>query len=382
MMHSVNKDSEPVFSNESLQSMKELNYTYGILVDDLTAENSVAIAELLKADAISSEPDERDTRGILATLQEDSGGGVLLLQPKEDLSAEELQSVAEAYEEAIPEFEHVELDQDLEMSGFPFFWKNWGTEEENVQLSEVTTEEAEPVVTVPITVAVIDSGVDITHEIFNGHTFTTGWNAISHDTVMYDDVGHGTHIAGIIASEVPGSIIAPYKIVDANGGKLSNVVEAFSKAIEDDVDVINTSFGVMDYSYVLEHLVDNAYKKGIVVVSAAGNNATDTPFYPASYEHSIAVASVYSNGFKMPKSNYGEWVDVAAKGYHIRSSVPGNSYGYKSGTSQATAIMSARVARILIENGADISFEDLLETLKTSGKTIESGDLAGVPYVQ
>jgi subtilisin family serine protease/cell division protein FtsL len=376
-----------VFSDSSLQSMKELNFEYDMLIDDLSTEESNAVAELFHANAIISHEESRDTRGVLATLEEEAGGGVLLLQPKNELSMDELEAVADAYKSAIPEFEYVEVDQDLDLSGWPFFWKFWDKEE--VELTEENHQEAESepandeeVYIAPVTVAVIDSGVDSTHEIFKGHTFTDGWNTLTHDTVMYDDVGHGTHIAGIIADEIPGVVIAPYKIVGEKGGKLSNVVEAFNKAIDDDVDVINTSFGVIDYSYVLEHLVNTAYYKGIVIVSAAGNNATDEHFYPASYDNTIAVAGVYTNGFKMPKSNYGDWVDIAARGYHVRSAIPGNSYGYKSGTSQATAFVSAAVADILINQDLELSFSDILKSLQESGKEIESGDLAGVKYIK
>lgn len=353
-----------------------------MIVDDLTTDDSTAVAELFRANTIISPEEERETRGVLATLDEDNGGGVLLLQPKEDLSFEELESIADAYSSAVPEFEHVEVDQDISLNGIPFFSRFWSDHTtEEVELADEEEPADEKLYVAPVTVAVIDSGVDTSHEIFKGHQFTTGWNAVDHDTVMYDDVSHGTHIAGIIASEVPGVVIAPYKIVGEDGGKLSNVVEALNRAIDDDVDVINTSFGVMDYSYVLEYLTNSAHDKGIVVVSAAGNNATDEAFYPASYDKTIAVAGVYTNGFKMPNSNYGDWIDIAAKGYHIRSSIPGNSYGYKSGTSQATAFISAAVADILINQGLELSFSEVLNALQESGEPVSSSELSGLKYI-
>ena len=86
----------------------------------------------------------------------------------------------------------------------------------------------------------------------------------------------------------------------------------------------------------------------------------------------------------MEKSNYGDWVDVATLGYRIYSSLPGDSYGYKSGTSQATAFISARVAEILASNGLgnDMSFEAVLNKLIEEGSIIEDGKLSGVVAIQ
>ena len=148
----------------------------------------------------------------------------------------------------------------------------------------------------------------------------------------------------------------------------------------DDVDVINTSFGLFSPSASLEKLVEEAYDERIIIVSAAGNDDSSSGFYPATYDHTIAVASLYPNGKKMDKSNYGDWVDIAALGYRVRSSIPDDSYGYKSGTSQSTAFISAEVARILASYGLgkSLDFEDVLEKLTRGLEEIEIGELAGV----
>ena len=77
-------------------------------------------------------------------------------------------------------------------------------------------------------------------------------------------------------------------------------------------------------------------------------------------------------------------MDVAAYGYHVRSSLPDNEYGYKSGTSQATAKISAKVAELLMEasSDGDLSLEQVLSGLQSQGKSISAGKLAGVTRIQ
>lgn len=369
------------FSSDSLQAFRSLNFQYEIMVDDLSRpEDSDLIVDLFKANVLIDDKVTNENRGLVATLDNRVGNGFLLLEPTTEMSEVELNSIAEIYEEAIPEFENVEVDQDVELFGDPIFWQNWGPAE--VQLSSDELEPDEE--TGSFVVAVVDSGIDPNHEIFEAHKMLTGWNTIDGNTEMYDDVGHGTHIAGIIASEMAGVAIEPYKIVGANGGKLSNVIEALERAIEDDVDVINTSFGLFSPSYSLNRVIEEAYQQGIIVVSAAGNSDSSAGFYPATYDNTISVASLYPNGTKMEKSNYGDWVDVATLGYRVHSSLPDNSYGYKSGTSQATAFISAEVAKILAANGLDndISFEEVLEQLLEDRELIEEGELEGVAIIE
>jgi thermitase len=232
-----------------------------------------------------------------------------------------------------------------------------------------------------VVVAVIDSGVDGDHPIFENHTVLDGFNTFNSRQKAFDDVGHGTHIAGIIAMRSPQAVIAPYKIVDANGGRLSNVLWAFDRAISDDVDIINTSFGLLSPSYSLASLVRQADQQGIWVISAAGNNNNSLGFYPGTYEETLAIASVKPNGEKLTLSNYGSWVDLAANGYFVRSALPNGRYGPKSGTSQATALVSGAAAEWRAEFG-EASLEELFEYFVENGQLIEEGKLAGLSIVE
>lgn len=376
----ANKQPE-YFSANSLDTLRSLNYQYKMVVEDLTqAKDSPLVSELTQADAfMNTQPDE-SARGLVVSVATDDS--ILLLQPVEALSDIELQTVAKEYSAAIPEFEAVEIDQSIEMFSPLYNWdfsfgESQGGEAEPDTSSEVNL--AEEVVQV----AVIDSGVDISHEVFANSLVEKGWNTLKDNTDAYDDVGHGTHVAGIIASKAPGVEIIPYKIVDSNGGKLSNVLEAFSKALDDEVEIINTSFGLSSPSYALEAMIEKAYEANVIVVSAAGNNSSDTGFYPAQYEHTIAVASVDNGDHKLPKSNYGDWVDVAALGYHVRSSLPDGLYGYKTGTSQAAPVVTAAVANLMMgEHAGDLTLEAVLTALDNSEYHIEEGELEGTPIIK
>lgn len=381
----VNKDPE-YFSINSLATLQQLNTRNQMVVDDLmTTDESELVSELVQANAFLDSTPDPLAQGLIVSTESASGNGLLLLQPVEALSEVELETIAKEYKEAIPEFVEVEVDQDLDLSSPLYEWEFFGSEAKPSPDSvSVSTDAPVDLAEEKIQVAVIDSGVDTTHEVFDGVEISKGWNTLSDSDDMYDDVGHGTHVAGIIAINAPGIEIIPYKIVDANGGKLSNVLEAMSKALEDEVEIMNTSFGLASPSYSLETMVEKAYQEGVIIVSAAGNNAADSGFYPAEYEHTIAVASVDRGDHKLPKSNYGEWVDVAAYGYHVRSALPEGAYGYKTGTSQAAPVVAAAVARLMMSDyTGELTFDGIVSALKNAGVSkVVDGELEGTPIVQ
>jgi len=219
-----------------------------------------------------------------------------------------------------------------------------------------------------IQVAVLDTGIDYSHQELNGNVVWCAKFLNSGSTVYegYDlsqcmDVyGHGTHVAGIIAARINNMSIAgvaPYVVIyavkvlsDSGSGYSSDIARGIVEAVkgpddilgtEDDADVISMSLGGPSSS-ILYDAVKYAYNNGVVLVAAAGNEGASTPSYPAGYPEVIAVGAIDSN-YNVPTwSNRNP--DLVAPGVTIYSTLPGNTYGYKSGTSMACPHVSGVVA--------------------------------------
>ena len=195
-----------------------------------------------------------------------------------------------------------------------------------------------------INIAILDTGVDMDHPDLANKLVA---NVKFSDSNTTDDVyGHGTHVAGIAAAMTNNGVgvaglgysctIMNVKVLDDYGsGTYSWVVSGIVWAADNGAEVINLSLGGSSASSTLEDAVNYAWSKGVVVVASAGNSASSTPSYPAYYTDCIAVAATDSNDALAYFSNYGRWVDVAAPGIGIYSTLKDGGYGYKSGTSMA-----------------------------------------------
>ncbi|MEK9167017.1 MAG: S8 family serine peptidase [Patescibacteria group bacterium] len=368
-------------STDSLQNLKDLNDKYDFSVDKkLVGGDANLVAELSTANVLESSTE--DYKGLIVSMDESlTKGGLILLKPGHEIPVSALEDIADEYMSLIPEFESVEVDQDVQFEGYAVYGIDY-EKSSPAPAPKVAVQLSSEVDLSPVKIAVIDSGIDTAHDVFKNITLETGWNTIDNNATMYDDVGHGTHMAGIIALNAPNSIIIPYKIAGAKGGELSNVLTAYQMAIDNGALVINSSFGVVNDSYSLKKLVKKAQKKGIVIVAAAGNNSAEGPFYPAEYSESIAIASVDLLGQKMPKSNYGYWIDLASLGDKVSSAVPGNTYAYKSGTSPATAYVSAKIGVLLGSSGQMTSKKIVTYLQSSASSKISTGVLAGVSIVK
>lgn len=213
-----------------------------------------------------------------------------------------------------------------------------------------------PATGVPVIVAVLDTGIDKNHEDLDG-TVTAEINFTESPTVA-DIHGHGTHIAGIIAAVndnnlgingmAPESRLLNIKVADDNGAcRMSSLVKGIYWAVEAGASVINISIEMTGPSPELEAAIDHAWENGAIIIAAAGNDGNSLPVYPANYENCISVTALRENGELAPLANYGDWVDTAAPGFNIYSTLPGDEYGYKHGTSFAAAYVSGLAARLL-----------------------------------
>ena len=207
-----------------------------------------------------------------------------------------------------------------------------------------------------VTIAIVDSGVDLTH-VDLAAKIVPGIDIVNNDTIPQDDYGHGTHVAGIAAAMTNdsagiagvswGAKIMPVKVLNASGnGSFADVAAGIVWAADNGAQVINMSLGGSSNPppSVLLDAVNYAYGKGVVQVAAAGNAASSVPFYPGSFPHVIAVASTDSSNNHVPSSNFGPQIAVSAPGDLIYSTLPGNNYGYLTGTSMASPFVAGLAA--------------------------------------
>jgi len=252
-------------------------------------------------------------------------------------------------------------------------------------------------------VAVIDEGMDIDHpdlrdniwinpgeiaannidDDANGYVDDVhGYDFANDDASVYDPDPisskgdeHGTHVAGTIAAEgndgtgVTGvnwqAQVMALKFMGPNGGSTVDAVEAINYAVRNGAKISNNSWGyVGSPSRSLQDAIGRADAAGHLFVAAAGNggadgigdnndrNSTNT-HYPASYNNAniIAVAATDNRDRLASFSNYGATtVDLAAPGVNIASTLPGNGYGYYSGTSMATPHVTGMAALLKSQN--------------------------------
>ncbi len=205
-----------------------------------------------------------------------------------------------------------------------------------------------------VKVAVIDSGVCLTHPDLAGHVLA-GWDYVEQDATPQDGYGHGCGVAGIIAANIdngigiagiaPNARILPLRVLDANGsGTYSNVAQAMVDATDQGAQVINLSLGGASPSSVLESAVAYALARGVTVVAAAGNNGANGALYPAKYSGVIAVGSMDQTLQPSSFSNYGTDIGLWAPGSGILSLRNGGGYGPMSGTSFAAPEVSGIAA--------------------------------------
>lgn len=241
-----------------------------------------------------------------------------------------------------------------------------------------------------VVVAVIDTGVDYTHEDLAANIFVNtkeiagngidddgngfiddvhGWNFQAKTNDPMDDNRHGTHCSGTIGAVGDNGIgtagvswkvrILPVKFLSASGsGTLEDAVEGIKYATKMGVNIMSNSWGGGGYSQTMFDAITEAKNKGILFIAAAGNEGNNNDAnaaYPASYEidNVIAVAATDNRDQKASWSNWGaRKVHLAAPGVNIFSTVPMSKGGYDtfSGTSMACPHVAGAAALLWSQN--------------------------------
>ncbi|MDH3973345.1 MAG: S8 family serine peptidase [Deltaproteobacteria bacterium] len=271
-----------------------------------------------------------------------------------------------------------------------------------------------------VVIAVIDTGIDLNHEdlsanlwVNNGeipgngiddddngyvddvHGYTT---AFGYNGPPMDVLGHGTHVAGTIASEKDNNlggagtcpnckVMAIKAFGDDGKGYTSNIISGLLYGRYNGAKVFNMSFGGIIYKQSLYEVIQDGYNYyGIFHVASAGNRNSDKKVYPAAYDNVLAVASTDDDDIKAGHSSYGEWVDISAPGKIILSSFPpgtditnscGDSthgdpddgYGNCNGTSMASP-HAAAVGGLLYSHIPGISPDDSKMLIKVNADNI------------
>ena len=234
-------------------------------------------------------------------------------------------------------------------------------------------------------VAVLDSGVDF----IAGVNLVETVNFVENEdniTVWYQDLtGHGTSIASVIAGDGenvvqgvnPNVDLYSVKVLDKNNqAPISRIVQGIYWCIENDINIINMSFGTATYSKTLEKAVKDAYKANILMVAAAGNHNSNVE-YPAAFEEVMAVAATDTESEISDFSNVGEELDVAAPGEKVRVLGFFGLNGVTHGTSIAVPHVVG-VASLLWEKDMSKSNEFIRQLITYSSKDISNTNDCGL----
>jgi thermitase len=266
----------------------------------------------------------------------------------------------------------------------PYYYNQWGLSKIGIPYLPNRISAGEQA----ILVAVLDTGIDLDQEDLKGQVFE-GIDLTLSGSVG-DVNGHGTHIAGIIAGVAnnekgiagiaPDSQLLNVKVADDKGRCVASVVaEGIRWAADHGAKVINLSLEFRSPSAELNEALIYAWNKGAIIVASGSNETSEEPVYPAYYSCCISVVATRQNNTIGPLANYPVWVDLAAPGFNIFSTLPGNKYGYKSGTSFAAAYVSG-LAALLMPAATDFNHDgkvndEVREAIEKGSVTLEASSL-------
>ena len=275
-----------------------------------------------------------------------------------------------------------------------------------------------------VIIGIVDTGIDWTHPDLAANIWTNSKeipnNGIDDDKNGYiDDVrgwdfgglgsgtnptpdndpneeraDHGTHVAGIASGVTDNGIgiagvgfnckLMPVKVSqdnqrDASGPYVLYGYQGIVYAADNGAQIVNCSWGGGGFSKYENEIVQYANQKGTLIVAAAGNNSIfRDSYYPAAYDHVLAVGSTDQNDNRSTFSNWGYYLDVCAPGTQIVSTWKGSTYVYLDGTSMASPCV-AGVAALVKSVYPNFTADQVGEKVRVSSDKIDdvNGYFAG-----
>ena len=233
----------------------------------------------------------------------------------------------------------------------------------------------------------LDSGVTAAEDVLVAdYVDLTGSN--NENPFFNDGTGHGTSIASLIGASgigdmdgiAPGADIYDVKVLDgSNTAPLSKIIEGIYWCIDNDMDIINMSFGTTAYSASLEQAIDAAVEDGIIVVAAAGNNGAEAANidYPAAFDNVISVGASNGDNAMTDFTSRGEGIDILAPGEKIWSYGAFAGLQTLDGTSIATAHVTGAAA-LLLERYPAADTEFIRQLLMASANQETGGSDLGI----
>jgi thermitase len=258
-----------------------------------------------------------------------------------------------------------------------------------------------------VKIAVLDTGVDRNHnelrgKVVKGRDFvdlegldTTDFigDTTGYDDVPDDEVGHGTHVSGIIAAQgaqmdegvaprcslMAVRVLATMKTGDrlVGAGIVDNINVGIKWAVDSGADIINMSLGIKHTGGGLPHedVIRYALSKNVTVVAASGNDGTSERYYPGALPGVIAVGATDNAGNVTRFTSYGANITVVAPGSQIYSSFARNTYALASGTSQAAPFVAGAVGLMksyALQQGHKLTNQEILDILRNTADKVDS----------
>ncbi len=267
---------------------------------------------------------------------------------------------------------HYDKQRYLEQTGVPAAWEAIRTGGRTLQ---------------DVTVAVVDTGVDLKHPDLAGR-LVEGANILDSKQAPQDDNGHGTAVAGVIAALTgngegiagiaPNARIMPIKAVGMRGvGEEEHLGQGIRHAVDQGADIVVLSLGLHLYSPYLAEIVAYAESKGVVLIAATGNEGK-TVMYPAAYPTVVAVGGASLTNEYKALSNFGPEVDLIAP-WFVYTTGNGGTYIYKEGTSMAAPQVAGAVA-LLLGLEPELTPGDVRERLRQAALPLDGGWNARTGY--